>query len=194
MTRTNYTLVDHAAALDDACREILSAPVIGVDTETTGFDPYRSRIRLLQLAVPGRNIVIDLFKVPALRHPKLREALSSPDRIKVLHNAKFDLKMLLHHGAIEVQGVFDTLLASKLIAAGAGDVSHGLAAVSERYLEEEVDKGVWQARPAEARTVFSQKPRNLWRTLYDGTHSAVAREDTAPAQLAATFADTAKSL
>jgi len=61
-------------------------------------------------------------------------------------------------------------------------------------LEEEVDKGVWQARPAEARTVFSQKPRNLWRTLYDGTHSAVAREDTAPAQLAATFADTAKSL
>src|SRR5262245_61007094 len=112
VTRTNYTLVDTAAALDDVCREILSASVIGVDTETTGFDPYRSRIRLLQVAVPGHKMVIDLFKVQALGHPILREALSSPDRIKVLHNAKFDLKMLLHHGGIEVRGLFDTLLAS----------------------------------------------------------------------------------
>src|SRR5262245_64045512 len=95
------------AALDDACREILAAPVIGVDTETTGFDPYRSRIRLLQIAVPGRNIVIDLFKVPGLRHPALREALSSPDRIKVLHNAKLDLKMLLHNGDIEMRAGFE---------------------------------------------------------------------------------------
>ena len=140
MTTTSYTLVDNQAALDSACREILSAPVLGVDTETTGFDPYRTRIRLLQIAVPGRNIVIDLFKVRALDYSPLREVLSSPDRVKVLHNAKFDLKMLLHHGGIEVRGVFDTLLASKLIAAGASDVSHGLAAVCERHLGEQVDK------------------------------------------------------
>ena len=140
MTRTKCTLVDTPASLDEACREFVAAPVIGVDTETTGFDPYRSRIRLLQLAVPDHNVVIDLFKVPALDHPELRQVLSSANRIKVLHNAKFDLKMLLHHGGIEVRGVFDTLLASKLIAAGAPDISHGLAAVSERYLGEEVDK------------------------------------------------------
>ena len=140
MTRTNYTLVESPAALDEACRELIAAPVIGVDTETTGFDPYRTRIRLLQMATAGRNLVVDLFKVPALGNPILREVLSSPARLKVLHNAKFDLKMLLHHGGIEVRGVFDTLLASKLIAAGVGDISHGLAAVSERYLGEPVDK------------------------------------------------------
>src|SRR5262249_38039076 len=157
------------AALDDVCREILTAPVIGVDTETTGFDPYRSRLRLLQLSVPDRNVVIDLFRVPALSHLKLREALSSADRTKVLHNAKFDLKMLLHHGKIEVRGVFDTLLASKLIAAGAGDVSHGLAAVSERYLGEEVDKSAqsssWSGQLTEGQLEYAAKDAELMLPL-----------------------------
>ena len=168
-SRTNYSLVDNVAALDQACQEIMVAPVIGVDTETTGFDPYRSRIRLLQIAVPGHNMVIDLFKVEALSHQQLREALSSSTRTKVLHNAKFDLKMLLHHSGIEVRGVFDTLLASKLIAAGAGDVSHGLAAVSERYLSEQVDKTAqtssWAGPLTEEQLEYAAKDAELMLPL-----------------------------
>jgi DNA polymerase I len=169
VTRTKYTLVDSPAALDEACREILAAPIIGVDTETTGFDPYRTRIRLLQMAIPGRNLVIDLFKVRALDYAPLRHALSSPDCVKVLHNAKFDLKMLLHHGGIEVRGVFDTLLASKLIAAGAGDMSHGLAAVSERYLGEQVDKSAqsssWSGELSEEQLEYASKDAELMLPL-----------------------------
>jgi len=161
--------VDNVAALDQACQEIMVAPVIGVDTETTGFDPYSSRIRLLQIAVPGHNMVIDLFKVEALSHPQLRETLSSSTRTKVLHNAKFDLKMLLHHSGIEVRGVFDTLLASKLIAAGAGDVSHGLAAVSERYLSEQVDKTAqtssWAGPLTEEQLEYAAKDAELMLPL-----------------------------
>jgi DNA polymerase I-like protein with 3'-5' exonuclease and polymerase domains len=169
VTRTNYTLVESPAALDEACRELMSAPVIGVDTETTGFDPYRTRIRLLQMATAGRNLVVDLFKVPALGNPMLREVLSSPARLKVFHNAKFDLKMLLHHGGIEVRGVFDTLLASKLIAAGVGDISHGLAAVSERYLGEQVDKSAqsssWSGELSQEQLEYAAKDAALMLPL-----------------------------
>lgn len=126
--------------MESAVAQISGQPVIGVDTETTGLDPFHSRVRLLQIATPERVFVFDLFKVPALEHPALRRLLSEPQPEKVLHHAKFDLKMLLHHFGLEVRGVFDTLLASQLISAGRGQESHGLAAVAERYLGLSVDK------------------------------------------------------
>src|SRR5258705_542908 len=57
-------------------------------------------------------------------------------------HAKFDLKMLLYHFKLEVRGVFDTLLASQLIAAGRSEDRHSLAAVVERYLDQSVDKSM----------------------------------------------------
>lgn len=139
MTPDNYTLISSPAALEDAIAALSACSVIGADTETTGLDPLTSRVRLLQLATPMRAFIIDLFSMAALGHAGLRALLTAANPIKVFHNAKFDLKMLLHHFNIEVGGVFDTFLASKLVAVGAG-ISHGLSAVSERYLGREVDK------------------------------------------------------
>lgn len=115
-------------------------PLLGLDTETTSLDAMRGRVRLLQLSTPTSNYIIDLFRFSAFQEPLLKGLLESETPLKVAHNSKFDLKMLLHHFGVEVRGVFDTLLASKLIAAGRGDLSHGLASVSDQYLGEAVDK------------------------------------------------------
>jgi DNA polymerase-1 len=140
LAETTYKLIETGPALDVACREMGTHPILGVDTETTGFDPFRSRVRLLQISVPASNYIIDLFKVPALENPELRNFLTSTQYLKVFHNAKFDIKMLRHHFGLEVQGIFDTFLGSKLIAAGIINLGHSLAAVSERFLGEFVDK------------------------------------------------------
>jgi DNA polymerase-1 len=139
MKDTPYELVTSEVALEEAIGEISRHAVIGVDTETTGLDPFRSRIRLLQIATPKAVFIFDLFARPALRSEGLRRLLSSKETTKVFHNAKFDLKMLLHQFGIEVQGVFDTLIASQLISPDA-DARHGLAAVSDRHLGELLDK------------------------------------------------------
>lgn len=139
MSETQYTLITSEAGLRRALDEISRQSHIGVDTETTSLDPFRSRVRLIQIATPRENFVIDLDRLPALRDPELRRLLESDKPIKVFHNAKFDLKMLLHHFGLEVGGIFDTLLASQLIAAGR-DIRHGLAAVSDRHLGEVIDK------------------------------------------------------
>jgi DNA polymerase I-like protein with 3'-5' exonuclease and polymerase domains len=146
VSRTVYTLVQTAGDLDAALEQICGARVLGVDTETTGLDPFTSRIRLLQISTADANFVIDLFSVEAGREPRLRDVLSSAETIKIFHNAKFDLKMLLHHFDLEVYGVFDTFLTSKLVGVGPQDglegapFGHGLAAVSDRHLGEVVDK------------------------------------------------------
>jgi DNA polymerase I-like protein with 3'-5' exonuclease and polymerase domains len=137
--QTQYTLITSEAGLRRALDEISRHGHIGVDTETTSLDPFRARVRLIQIATPRENFIIDLDQLPALRDAELRSILESDRPIKVFHNAKFDLKMLLHHFGLEVGGIFDTLLASQLIAAGR-DIRHGLAAVSDRHLGEVIDK------------------------------------------------------
>jgi DNA polymerase-1 len=86
----------------------------------------------------------------------LRRLLASTLPVKVAHNAKFDAKWVSHYlgvelggdfdsraenrDAVERCGLFDTLLASQLISAGEQEDRHSLASVSERYLNQPVDK------------------------------------------------------
>ncbi len=116
------------------------APFIGIDTETTGLDPHTARLRLLQLATPTHSFIIDLFQTPVASLQPLLALLAAPHPIKVSHNAKFETKFLLKHCGVRLQGVFDTYLASQLIAAGDESIRHGLASVAQRWLGFTLDK------------------------------------------------------
>lgn len=142
----NYKLVTTAEELRAAMAVLSNLPAIGFDTETTDLDPYRGRLRLLQLAAPDGVCVIDLNRFSD-GDPKqstalapLRELLAAPRPVKIAHNAKFDAKWTKHTLGVELGGVFDTLLASQLISAGDQDDRHGLEAVAARYLNETIDK------------------------------------------------------
>lgn len=171
MSRTPFTIVKTRPALEQALEAISRHPVLGVDTETTALDPREGKVRLLQVATPEHNFVIDLFELPAFEHRGLREMLSSPQPVKVFHNAKFDVKMLLHHFDLEVRGLFDTLLASQLIGAGRREGGHGLAAVSERHLGELVDKSLqvsnWSGRLTDSQYEYAAKDAALMLPLQE---------------------------
>jgi DNA polymerase I-like protein with 3'-5' exonuclease and polymerase domains len=136
-----FRLIRDADTLGEACRELSAESVLGFDTETTELDPYKGELRLVQLSGRKGTIVIDLraFRDRASLAP-LKELLSAESPRKIAHNAKFDAKWVRHHLGIEVGGVFDTYLASQLIAAGEGDRRHGLADVSQFFLGTEMDK------------------------------------------------------
>jgi len=165
VSTTPFTFVADEAAVEKAVEAISRHAVVGVDTETTGLDPLRSRVRLLQIATPEHSFVIDLFQVRALEHTGLRGLLSSSEQLKTFHNAKFDLKMLLHHFGLEVRGVFDTLLASQLIGAGRSEGGHGLAAVTDRHLGEVIDKSMqmsdWSGPLSQAQQEYAAKDASL---------------------------------
>jgi len=140
MSGRPYILVKDERALALCLDELAGEHAIGVDTETTGLDPFTSRIRLLQLASADRAYIVDCFAFDALSNARLVALLEADRPVKVLHNAKFDARMLAHHAGIRPRGLFDTYLASKLLTAGQFNLSHSLKGASERYLDRVVDK------------------------------------------------------
>jgi DNA polymerase I len=130
-----------ARAVEDLRRE----GTLGFDTETTELDPYKGRLRLVQLSTGRSTYVFDVYKLgedsrTAAELSALRELLEDPSIKKVAHNAKFDLKWIRHHLGCETNGVFDTFLASVLIAAGDSDRRHSLADVAKFFTDIELDK------------------------------------------------------
>jgi len=149
-----FQVVTDGEALAKACDELKGERFLGFDVETTDLDPYRGELRLVQLSDGRRTKVIDLRGFGKGRSAvggeralstdpdlaPLRDLLSSTKQTKIAHNAKFDTKWVRHHLGCEVAGVYDTYLASILIAAGESGRRHGLADVVQVFLERTLDK------------------------------------------------------
>jgi DNA polymerase I-like protein with 3'-5' exonuclease and polymerase domains len=146
MDSSDYKLIRDADELRASVEELSRHQAIGFDTETTGLDPYRGRLRLVQLAAPDGVRIIDLNRFTdgdpqqSVALAPLRELLKASRPVKIAHNGKFDAKWIKHTLGVEIGGLFDTLLASQLISAGDQDERHGLEAVAARYLGQAIDK------------------------------------------------------
>ncbi len=127
--------ITDAAGLEEAVQTLSRCEAIGLDTETTGLDPHRSRLRLIQLATPDVVYLIDANRMRDLG--PLKPLLEAPRPFKVLHHAKFDAKFLRRRYGIRLNGIFDTMLASQLLGSRDG---HSLAAVASRWLSITMDK------------------------------------------------------
>lgn len=142
-----FQLITDAETLQKACEQLRTEDYLGFDTETTALDPYQGEIRLVQLSNGKDTKVIDLkafaargdLRTSAELAP-LRDLIAADKPIKIAHNAKFDAKWVAHHLGVEISGIFDTFLASQLIAAGDQDRRHSLAEVTSYFLGTELDK------------------------------------------------------
>ena len=133
-------LINTPEELQAAVAKLGAEKFIGLDTETTGLDPHRSKLRLLQLATPSESFIIDLFHFPARSLRPVLDLLAANQPVKIAHNAKFDAEFLFHHCGVRLGAVFDTYLASLLISAGNEKDRHGLEPVAQRYLDIQLDK------------------------------------------------------
>ncbi len=139
-----FQYVTDADGVKNAVAELRRADRLGFDTETTELDPYKGNLRLVQLSTGRETFVFDLKAFADQREDPalapLRDLLSDASITKTAHNAKFDAKWVRHHLGCEINSVFDTYLASQLIAAGDNDRRHSLADVAQYFTGVELDK------------------------------------------------------
>ena len=139
-TKISHRLITDSGNLCNALTPLINSPIVAIDTETTGLDTLVDQLRLIQVAIPNHPvIIIDLWQIPEHDREPLRQLLVGP-AIKILHNAKFDLKFLKHADLPIHAPFFDTMLASQLLDAGLRSRRHGLADLTGHFLGVQLDK------------------------------------------------------
>jgi len=126
--------------LNDILAPFTKSRTLAIDTETTGLDPFISRVRLIQLAVPDHPVVIlDLFHLNEEDLSLIRDLIEQREEL-VLHNAKFDLKFFRQMGWTVDVHVFDTMLAAQVLAGGEKLKGFTLSDLDGDYLKESLPK------------------------------------------------------
>jgi len=133
--------------------------MIAVDTESDSFHSYKEKVCLVQMTALGQDVVIDPLAVRDLS--ALGPVFADPQRIKVFHDAVYDLLCLRRDFGFDFNGLFDTVIASRLL----GEREFGLGAVLLRRFGIAADKSLqrsdWARRPL--------TPAQLFYARYD-TH------------------------
>lgn len=141
-------LIRDPAGIQAFLAEVSEAPFLALDTETSGLDPHQDALLLVQFGTATKQALVD---AQAVSGEALRP-IFHPERVVVMHNASFDLKMLwrVFGEALSLPEarVADTLLAEQLLRNGRKtDVvmqGYSLKALAERYAGMELDKAVRQ--------------------------------------------------
>jgi len=114
---TNYTYITHVEDAQRALNEIDRYDIIELDTETTALDPYDAEIVLLQLGVIGKSYVFDVRSgnVPLSMFKSIFEGT---DKLKIIQNAVYDCKVIKTKSGIDINRVYDTMLAEQSLGLG----------------------------------------------------------------------------
>ncbi len=120
LNNPKYTYVTDPEHAIKALETLSKEKMVGVDIETTGLDPFSTTILTVQIGTETETYVFDARKIAFKEFSPLRELLEDSKIVKLLHNAKFDYKMIKVHYGIEINNIYDTMLAEGVLTAGLG--------------------------------------------------------------------------
>ncbi|KAM3092014.1 ribonuclease H-like domain-containing protein [Phormidesmis sp. 146-35] len=122
----------------DMLETYLQTDALAVDTETMGLLPLRDRLCLVQLCDASDRVTVVRIDRGQTQAPHLKQLLEAPHITKIFHFARFDITTLRHHLGIQVNPIFCTKIASKLIRTYAP--RHGLKDLIQELEGVELDK------------------------------------------------------
>ena len=124
--------------IEDVVKYCHNKKVLGVDTETEGFDFTCKKMIMFQIGDEHQQFVIDTRFIDI---SPLKNILESPAITKIFHNAKFDYKFIKKWSGIECDGVYDTFLVERILSCGR-HIGYGLKDLCKRYLNVELNKEI----------------------------------------------------
>ena len=144
----SFEMITTPSALMAAVSRIMGEKVLACDLEADSMHHYREKVCLVQLSVPGRTFILDPLSCPDLS--PLAPILADPAVRKVFHGADYDVRSLHRDFGIEVNNLFDTMIACQFL----GEKELGLAAQLKKRFGVELDKRFqkadWSRRPLSA--------------------------------------------
>ena len=145
------TLVQDAGALGRMLEFLAPQNEIAVDTEADSFFNYREKVCLIQVTVADRDYLVD--PLAGFDLAPFGTLTADPGKVKVFHDAEYDVLLLKRSFGFKFKNLFDTRVA----AATLGSKTPGLATVlQERYgiaLDKSMQRSNWGERPLSERQI-----------------------------------------
>lgn len=132
---TTHTSIQESGIVEYLAKK--ETTLIGLDTETEGFDPYTNKLLLLQLGDFETQYVIDCTTITVNEYKEIFNL----ELIFLIHNAAFDLRFLYHQGIYNIN-VICTYLAESVLNVGKLNPKgyKGLDQVTYRYCKATLSK------------------------------------------------------
>jgi ribonuclease D len=131
--------------VEELAAELATFTQIAVDLEADSMHHYQEKVCLLQFTAGERTVLLDPLAGADLS--SLRPLMANPGIRKLFHAADYDIRCLARDFAIEIAGLFDTMISSQFL----GEEKFGLADVLGKYFGLELDKQYqradWTRRP-----------------------------------------------
>ena len=123
---------------NDLPKNLKFSKSVAVDTETMGLNHSRDRLCLVQLS--GGNNVCHLVKIENyLPKPvNLIRILKDKKILKIFHYARFDVSIIKHTFNINIENIYCTKIASKLVRTFTD--KHGLKDLCKELLNVQISK------------------------------------------------------
>lgn len=123
---------------DDLPEQFGTPSSIAIDTEAMGLNNQRDRLCLIQISVGDGTCCFVKPSHPLKSAPRLKKLLTDPSVQKIFHFARFDVALLQHSYDIEIQNIYCTKIASKLVRTYTD--KHGLKDLCRDLLGVEISK------------------------------------------------------
>jgi ribonuclease D len=137
--------IDQQPPFDRALERVAANRVVAVDTEADSLHSYFDKVCLIQISVPGQDLIIDPLRKLDLK--RFGDVLADRATTKILHGADYDLRILNRDFGFAPANLIDTMICAQLL----GYEAIGLAALLERHFALKLDKSHqradWAQRP-----------------------------------------------
>lgn len=145
MEKPQYKLITNPKEWSDCLEQLRGKPRLAVDLEANSMFAYRERVCLIQVSTPAQDFIVD--PLAPLDLSGLGEILADPTVEKIFHAAEYDLILMKRQYNWEVNNLFDTMWAARIL----GYKRYGLASLLDDsfdvQLNKRYQKSNWCRRP-----------------------------------------------
>ena len=157
-------MVDTEQKLESFLPQLHQASWVAVDTEADSLHAYPEKVCLIQISTVSGDVLID--PLAGFCIDPLLDALSGHQLI--MHGADYDLRLLRKHHEFVPNGIFDTMLAARLLGVRQFSLSHLVEVYLGVKLEKGAQKANWALRPLTERMIrYARNDTHYLKPLAD---------------------------
>jgi ribonuclease D len=140
-----HKFVARAREWEQCLRRLQQQPRLAVDLEANSLYVYREEVCLIQISIPGQDYIVD--PTADLDLSGLGKLFANPQVEKVFHAAEYDLMLVKRQYGWELDNLFDTMWAARILGIERVGLANMLEAEFGVQLDKHFQRANWCRRP-----------------------------------------------